>query len=316
MTSNQTRDLGRSAEMELFVKAVQFGGFSAAARASGMTPSGVSKLVTRLETRLGARLLNRSTRRLFLTQEGQAFYERCVRILADIDDAEQEVAAGSRPRGAIRVNVNLPFAMHYLLPVLPEFLKENPEISVDLTMSDQVADLFEAHTDVAIRTGPLPASQLVARKLGESGMAVVAAPGYLERNGTPKAVSDLVRHNCIGFNFPGHFKDWPFVNGNEIETFPPQGNLRASDGESLRRLALEGLGLARLALFHVGPDIEREQLISIMDDLNPGDTQGIYAVFIGRGGHLPARVRAFIDYLAAHIRVSNPSPNGAASEPP
>jgi DNA-binding transcriptional LysR family regulator len=310
MTSNQMRDLNRSAEMELLVRVVELGGFSAAARASGMTPSGVSKLITRLETRLGARLLNRSTRSLFLTQEGRVFYERCVRILADIDDAEREAAAASRPRGAIRVTVNIPFAMHYLLPVLPGFLTENPEISIDLTMSDQVADLFEAQTDVAVRTGPLRSSQLTARKLGESGMAVVAAPSYLARNGRPNAVPDLVGHNCIGFSFPGHFRDWPFIDGDRIETFSPQGNLRASDGETLRRLALEGLGLARLALFHVGPDIESGRLIAVMNDLNPGDTQGVYAVFIGQGGNLPARVRAFIDYLATHIRVSNLAPMG------
>jgi len=295
-------DTNRSGEMEVFARVVELGGFSLAAMSLGMTPSAVSKLITRLEGRLGARLVNRSTRRLQLTPEGEAFYQRSISILADIAEAEREAAAGAEPRGRLRVSTNVPFGQHYLLPLVPRFVARYPQVTLDLTLTEQVIDLMQERADVAIRVGPLRASRLVARKLAESRVAVVASPDYIARHGAPQRVADLERHNRIGFNFPRIEKGWPFQDGGAV-TVPPSGNVVVGDGESARLLALAGVGLARLALFHVGADIAAGRLVTLLDDFNPGDTQDIHAVFLGQGGPLPARVRAFIDFLAAEARL-------------
>jgi DNA-binding transcriptional LysR family regulator len=296
-------ETNRSGEMEVFAQVVAMSGFSAAARSLRMTPSAVSKLVARLEARLGTRLVNRSTRKLQLTAEGLAFYERCVRILADIDEAEREAAAGTAPRGRIRVNSNVPFGLHHLLPLVPGFLARHPQVTLDIVLTDQVIDLLEQRADVAIRVGPLRASRLIARKLGASRMAVVAAPGYLERRGAPRGLADLQAHNLIGFNFARSFEEWPFLDGGAVVTLPACGDIQVGDGEIARRLTLAGVGLARLALFHVGPDIAAGRLVPVLEELNPGDVEDIHAIYAGHGGHLPSRIRAFIDYLAGAVRL-------------
>ena len=295
-------DTNRSGEMEVFARVVELGGFSAAARAFRMTPSAVSKLVARLEARLGSRLVNRSTRKLQLTPEGQAFFQRSVRILADMDEAEREAATGTAPRGRVRVNTNVPFGLHHLLPLVPGFLALHPEVTLDIVLTDEVVDLLEERADIAIRVGPLRSSRLIARKLGASRMAVVATPAYLERHGMPATLSDLERHNRIGFNFARTVEGWPFLATDGIRMVPAIGNVQVGDGESARRLALAGVGLARLALFHVGADIEAGRLRPVLENLNPGDADDINAIFIGQGGHLPARIRAVIDYLADKVR--------------
>jgi DNA-binding transcriptional LysR family regulator len=297
-------EINRSAEMEVFARVVESGGFSAAARALRMTPSAVSKLIARLETRLGARLMNRSTRQLQLTAEGQAFYQRSVDILGDIAEAEREAAAGAAPRGRVRVNSNVPFGLHYLLPLVPRFVAAHPEVQLDIVLSDQVIDLLEQRADVAIRVGPLRSSQLMARKLGESRMVVVASPEYLARRGAPQSLAALSAHNLITFNFARIFEGWPFRENGKAVTFPASGNVQVGDGESARQLAVAGVGIARLALFHIRPDIEAGKLKPLLESYNPGDTEAVHAVFIGQGGHLPARIRAFIEYLAENIRIS------------
>ena len=169
-------EVNRSGEMEVFVRAVELGGFSLAARALRMTPSAISKLVARLERRLGARLINRSTRKLLLTSEGQAFLERAHRVLADLDEAERAVTAGAVPRGLVRVNCNVPFGLHRLLPLVPRFTAAHPEVRLDIALTDRVIDLMDERADVAIRVGSMRPSQLMARKLGQSRMAVVGRP--------------------------------------------------------------------------------------------------------------------------------------------
>ncbi|MDG2520986.1 LysR family transcriptional regulator [Caulobacter segnis] len=290
--------------MEVFARVVELGGFSAAARSLGMTPSAVSKLMSRLEARLGARLINRSTRSLQLTAEGDAFFQRAVKVLADIAEAEREAGVGAVPRGRVRVNCNIPFGHHYLLPLVPRFLAAYPEVQLDITLIDHVVvDLMQERADVAIRTGPLRESQLIARKLGTSRLSVVASPDYLARHGTPKTLAELEEHNLLAFNFSRILSGWPFLDGEggNVST-PVAGNLRISDGESLRQLTLAGAGVARLAHFHVGRDIAAGRLVPILEDLNPGDTEEVFAVFIGQDGRLPARVRAFIDFLAQEVR--------------
>ena len=298
-------ETNRAGEMGVFVRVVDLGGFTAAAQAFRLTPSGVSKLVTRLEQRLGARLLNRSTRKLALTAEGQAFYERAVRVLADLDEAERQAAAGSAPRGHLAINSNIPFGMQHVLPLVPLFLARHPEITVDIVLSDTVVDLMQERADIAIRVGPLRPSSLMVRKLGTSRMAIVGSPAYLRRHGEPRLPADLADHKGIGWTFPRTISGWPLRTREGVRTMSPPPVARASDGEAVRRLALAGVGLARLALFHVGPDIEAGRLVPLLEGHNPGDREDVHAVYLGSGGPLPARVRAFIDFLAGHIKLGD-----------
>ena len=297
-------DVNRSGEMEVFVRVVDLGGFSAAARAFRMTPAAVSKLLARLESRLGVRLINRSTRKLQLTPEGSAYYERAIRILDDINTAEREAATGATPRGRLRVNTSVPFGLHRLLPLLPGFVKRYPEVGVDVSLTDTVVDLMEERADIAIRVGPLRESRLLARKLGESRMVVVAAPSYLAERGTPQTPADLEQHNMLGFCFIKQVEGWPFRDGRgNALTIMPSGNSLVSDGEAMQRLVVAGMGLARLTRFHVKADIDAGRLVPVLEDFNPGDLEAIHAVFVGHGGQLPARVRAFLDYLVEHVRL-------------
>lgn len=288
-------------EMQAFAAVAELGGFSAAGRALGRTPSALNKLVTRLEARLGARLLTRTTRAVRLTAEGEAFHRRAVRILAEVEEAEGE-AGGGAPRGRVRVNANLPFGVHCLLPHVPGFLEANPGVTLDVVLADEVVDLVEHRADVAIRVGPLRASRLIARKLGESPVAVVASPAYLARRGTPRTPADLDAHARIGFTFARALDDWPFRQGGEELRVPVRGPVRAGDGETARQLALSGVGLARLALFQVAADLEAGRLVRVLEAFEPGDVLEIHALFLGPAASVPARVRAFVDFVADALR--------------
>lgn len=297
-------EINRSGEMEVFICVVERGGFSAGARACRLTPSAVSKLVARLEARLGARLVNRSTRAFQLTPEGCAFYERATRILADIADAERSAGAGEQPVGRIRLNTSASYATHVLAPILPEFLERHMGVTLDLVQTDLVVDLLAERTDVAVRAGPLKSSSLVARKLGDTAMTIVASPSYIARQGKPKTVEDLDHHDRLGFGYVRTVDGWPLKNGHQTIVVPAVGRVQASDGEALRRLALGGVGLARLAGFTVREDIAAGRLIPVLEHFNPDDREAFHAIHIGRGGPLPSRVRAMLDFLAERGKVS------------
>ncbi|MEO5755678.1 MAG: LysR family transcriptional regulator [Mesorhizobium sp.] len=298
-------DINRSGEIEVFTRVVAAGSFSAAARELRMTPSAVSKLIARLEARLGARLVSRSTRRLQLTPEGTAFYDSGLRILADMAAAEREAAAGAAPRGRLRVNTYVPFGVHRLIPLMPRFLERYAEISVDLVLTDSVIDLMQERADIAIRAGPLGESRLVARKLGQSPVVVVAAPSYLEAHGVPRIPADLEHHNRMGFGFVRHVDGWPFLDeAGKTIMVPITGNTLVSDGEAMRLMTLAGAGISRLARWHVAPDIAAGRLVPLLEAFNPGDEEVTHAVYVGQGRHLPARVRAFLDFLAENARLN------------
>ena len=297
-------EVNRSGEMDVFVRVVEHGGFSPAARAIRMTPSAVSKLIGRLEARLGARLLNRSTRQLQLTPEGCAFYERATRILADIEDAERTASVGEAAVGRVRVNTSASYFSHVLAPTLPAFLALHPRVTLDIVQTDAVVDLLAERTDVAIRAGPLRSSSLVARKLGETALLIVSAPSYLERCGTPCSVTDLDGHNRLGFGYARSLDGWRLQENGETIVVPATGRVQASDGEGLRHLALAGVGLARLAAFTVREDIAAGRLVPILGHLDAGETEAFHAVHIGQGGPVPSRIRALLDFLAQHARVS------------
>lgn len=297
-------DINRAGEMEVFVQVVEQASFSTAARRCRMTPSAVSKLIARLEFRLGARLVNRSTRRFQLTPEGSAFYERATRILADMAEAERAAGAGERPVGRVRINTSASYANHILARILPDFLARYPEISLDIAETDAVVDLLAERTDVAVRAGPLKSSTLVARKLGESPLLILAAPAYLARFGEPRTIADLERHNRLGFSYARAIDGWPLKNGSETVVVPTVGRVQASDGEALRHLALGGSGIARLAGFTVREDIAAGRLVPILQHLNAGETEEFHAIHIGQGGPLPSRVRALLDFLAERGKVA------------
>jgi DNA-binding transcriptional LysR family regulator len=297
-------DVNRSGEMEIFARVFELGGFSAAARELRMTPSAVSKLVWRLETRLGARLVNRSTRGLQFTPEGRQFYDRSVRLLADLDEIERSVAKAEVPSGKIRVSANIPVGRLLLLPNVPAFLEAYPTLSLEISLTDQVIDLIEQRTDVALRSGPLKSSQLIARKLGSVRMMIVGSPGYLARHGVPKTPDQLAQHNCLDFSYARAVKNWwPLREGGVEKTIPPLGNVQASDGDALRTLALNDVGLVRLASFIVEDDIAANRLVPILEEYNPGDTDELHAVYLGRGGLLPLRIRVFLEFLAQRIKI-------------
>lgn len=297
------QDINRAAEMAIFVAVVDAAGFSAAARKLGLTPSAVSKLIARLEARLGTRLLHRSTRQLQPTPEGAAFYARCVRILEEIDSAEREAANCGAPRGDLRINCFVPFGVHYLFPILPEFLERYPGIRVDVTSAEAVVDLLRDGTDIAIRAGKLKDSALTARKLGEGPMVVLASPAYLARHGTPRTPADLAGHNLLGFNFRNQANAWPFSDGGGVTLVAPDGNALLGDGESMRHVALAGLGIARLSRMHARDDIAAGRLLPLLEHYNAGDLEEWHAVFLGPGKQAPPRVRVMLDYLLEKIRL-------------
>jgi DNA-binding transcriptional LysR family regulator len=214
-------DVNRSGEMEVFARVFELGGFSAAARELRMTPSAISKLIGRLETRLGARLVNRSTRGLQFTAEGRLFYDRSIRLLADLDEVERSVTEAEVPSGKIRVSANIPVGRLLLLPIIPAFLEAYPKLSLEISLTDQVIDLIEQRIDVALRSGPLKSSQLIGRKLGAVRMMIVGSPRYFARHGVPRTPDELARHNRLDFSYARAVKSWPLCEDGVERAIPP-----------------------------------------------------------------------------------------------
>ncbi|HTQ70768.1 MAG TPA: LysR family transcriptional regulator [Acidocella sp.] len=292
----------RAGEMQVFVRVVEGGSFSAAARQLLMTPSTVSKLIARLEERLGVRLVERSTRRLSLTAEGQLYYERGQALLGELEDVERAVAQGTRHmRGTVRVNASVAFGALALEPLLPAFWRACPHIVVDLSLSDEVVDLYLDRTDIAFRVGKLPDSSLMARKIGVARRKIVAAPAYLAQRGVPKTVDDLAQHNCLGFNFRRAAPVWPLREGGRIVDRLVQGSLLANNGETVRRLAVAGAGLARLGDYHVREDLAAGRLVEVLATAGLGDVEDIHALCPGTP-RMPQRVRVFLDFIIPELQ--------------
>jgi DNA-binding transcriptional LysR family regulator len=292
----------RAGEMVVFVRVVETGSFSEAARLLLMTPSTVSKLIARLEARLGVRLIERSTRRLVLTGEGQFYYERSQALLEQLDETEQQIAqGGAEAEGLIRVTSSVTFGVTALEPILPDFLEAYPRIVVDLSLSDDVIDLYLDRTDIAIRVGKLQDSNLMARKIGETRRRIVASPAYLAKHGTPQTPEDLVHHNCLGFNFRRAHPVWPMREGGRIVERMLSGTLLANNGETLRRMAVAGVGVARIADYHLRGPIARGELVELLPDSDIGETDEVHALFRG-AQFLPARVRAFLDFTVPRMQ--------------
>lgn len=289
--------MDRSSEMAVFVRVVEDGGFSSAARSLNLTPSAVSKQITRLEDRLGVRLLNRTTRRLSLTEEGQSFYDRSTRILADIEEAEMAVAnLHSAPRGTLRVNCGTAFGKHQISPLVPEFLERYPEVKIEITQVDTLVDLIDEQVDVAIRFGELSDSSLVARYLAGSRRAIVASPEYLERHGVPKHPSELKDHNCLTFSMTPQLNEWIFKVPEGEYPIRAEGNFSSNSGETIYEMTLAGLGVSRLARFLIERDVRAGNLVMILTDFYRDISVPIHAVYPTRR-HLSPKVRSFVDFL-------------------
>jgi DNA-binding transcriptional LysR family regulator len=290
----------RARALEVFAAVMREGSFSGAGRVLGLTPSAVARSIDRIEARLGVRLLLRSTRALTPTAEGQAYLQTARRILADLDDAEQQIADQGAPRGRLRISAALSHGRLRVVPLLGAFAQAYPNILIDFALTDTIVDVAAGQADVAIRFGPLGDSMVTARKLGESRRMIVAAPDYLARCGTPVRPEDLHRHNCLNFNFCRVEPVWPFrVDGQDV-ALTVKGSIEANNGETLGQLAAAGVGIARVGAFSVVDDVAAGRLVPVLEELNPGDVELIHAVFVG-GANTPARVRAFVDFLAERL---------------
>jgi DNA-binding transcriptional LysR family regulator len=292
----------KSGEMKVFIHVVETGSFSTAANLLKMTPSAVSKLITRVENRLGVLLFKRSTRYMALTTEGSRFYESCVRILDDIEEAEQSISDENKePKGLLRINLSLPFGTHHVIPLISLFRKKYPRISLDLSLTDALVDLQREQVDVAIRMGPLSDSSYHARKLGDSRLAIVASPKYVSTYGTPKTPYELINHKCFNFNFRRSLDEWPFLISEKMEHLPVKAEISTNNGETMRQLTLDGLGISRLAMFHISEDIKTGKLIELLHEFNPTDREEIHAIYTEQR-YIAARVRVFIDFLVEHLQ--------------
>lgn len=290
---------GRSGEMFVFASVAQGGSLSAAARLLDLTPSSISRIVTRIERRIGTRLLIRTTRSITLTAEGEAYLRGARRILADMAEVEDAITHQGVPRGRLRVSAALAHGRLAIVPLIAAFSARYPAILVDLTLSDQLADILAGEADVAIRFGQLADSPLTARKIGETGQVIVASPDYLERHGTPSQPEDLLQHNCLRFNFRRASPDWPFRRDEEEFSLKVAGTIEGNSGDALAQMAKLGAGLARIGTFTVQQDLQCGELVPVLEAFNPGDREPIHAVFVG-GAAVPARVRAFVDFLVEH----------------
>ncbi|MCM8610649.1 LysR family transcriptional regulator [Accumulibacter sp.] len=281
-------------QIEAFVNAAIRGSLSAAAQLEAVTPAVIGRRLDALEARLGVKLLLRTTRKLSLTFEGQAFLEDCQRILNDLANAEAAVSLGGvQARGHLRVSAPAGFGRRHVAPQVAAFMQSNPEVSVRLDLTDRLVDLVNEGVDCAVRIGELADSRLAVSKLGEMRRLVVGSPSYLESHGIPATPADLARHNCLSL---GQQRGWALraTPAGEAVNHKVSGNFECNDGAVLHEWALAGKGLAWRSLWEVGDDLRRGDLVSVLDDY-AAPAVGIHAVFPQRR-HLPLRVRLFIDH--------------------
>lgn len=300
--------------MRTFVTVVQEGSFSAAARRLDRSPQLVSKHVAQLEKYLGTRLLNRSTRRLSLTEAGTAYAGRARVILDEIDDMEGAVTGmTARAQGTLRVNAPMSFGISELSAVIADYQREQPDVDVDLTLNDRVIDVVAEGFDVAVRIGQLRESALIARKLAPVDLVLCAAPAYLERHGEPASPDDLAGHNCLAYAYAAERREWAFERDGRQVRVPVRGNFRANNGDALCRAAVAGAGVILQPAFIVDHDLRRDALRPLLDAWHT-PALGVYAVFAHRQ-FLSAKVRTFVDFLAARYAGKAGSDAAALDEP-
>jgi DNA-binding transcriptional LysR family regulator len=282
--------------MAVFARIVEAGSFTAAARGLGLSKPAVSKQLARLEARLGARLLNRTTRRLSLTEAGRLFHQRCVRLLADAAAAEQAVAElAEAPRGTLRIGAPMSFGQLHLAPAIAPFLARYPELRIDLSLDDRVVDLVGEGHDLAIRIAELPPSRLVGRRLAINRRVVCAAPAYLQAHGVPRQPRELAQHQCLNYSYLASGDDWRFRGPAGAESVRVAARFTANNGDVLRQAAVDGMGIILSPSFLVGDDLRSGRLVALLDGWQAADT-GIWALY-PQARQLPRKVRALVDFL-------------------
>src|ERR1041385_1799166 len=261
--------MDRLTSMTAFIKVVENEGFSAAGRHLNMSPTMVSNHIQALEERLGARLLNRTTRRVSLTEVGKAYYDRCTQILSDVGEADEIVSAlQSTPRGALLLNISPALSPAIVRPI-GEFVGRYPDVSVDMTTTDRMVDLVEEGFDLAIRITPVPESNYIVRRLGSYRHVLCGTPAYLAERGTPKVPADLTRHNCLNYSYHPFGQDWRFTTKKSVQTVRVVGNLHCNSGATLCAMGLLGQGLILLPEFLVAQDLKAGRLVSVLTDFLP-----------------------------------------------
>ncbi|HWI37066.1 MAG TPA: LysR family transcriptional regulator [Burkholderiales bacterium] len=289
--------MDRFSAMQVFAQVVEAGSFAKAAERLGMSTSAASRHVAELETHLQTRLLNRTTRRVSLTESGRAFYERSVQLLADLQEAEEEASSAAVvPRGTIRLTTSVNFGVRHVAPAIAAFVAAHPDVRFDVSLADRVVDLVEEGFDIAIRIGTPGADNLVARKLGETRLVPCASPAYLERHGAPKAPAELANHNCFTYEYVTPRNVWRFRDRSGVEqAVRVSGTLHSNNGDLLAEVAARDGGIVFEPAFIVGPDVRAGRLVPLLQDYVPPPVP-IYAVYPSRK-HLSAKVRRFVEFL-------------------
>ena len=288
------------AAIPVFVAVVENDGFSAASRTLGVSKSAVSKRINQLENHLGVLLLHRTTRKLSLTEAGERYYEHAAQALSAAGKAEDAVAElQGEPRGKLKISSSMSFGRLHVAPLIPKFMQRYPQLQIDLVMDDRNIDLVAHGIDVAIRSGDMPDSTLVARKLAPLRQVLCASPSYIERYGMPTTPSELSQRNCILFSYSGDANEWTLNKGGMSESVLVSGNYRVNNSEAILEALREGVGIGRLPTFVAGPDLKAGNLVMILESYHIPD-HIFYAVFPERQ-YLPAKVRVFLDFAIEYF---------------
>jgi DNA-binding transcriptional LysR family regulator len=291
--------MDRFGSVDAFVKAAELRNFSEVGRQMGISSSAVGKAISRLEQRLGVRLFHRSTRSVTLTPEGQLFLSRCLRVVEELEAAEAELSAASSPKGQLRVS--LPLVESLLLPVLGSFIREYPEIRLELDFSDRIVNVIDEGFDVVLRTGEATDSRLVTRALGHYTPLIVASPTYLSRRGVPAKPDDLHRHACLLHRYPstGKVDRWLLRDGDNILEMDLPPRLTVNTVEPLIALAEDGQGLAYLPNFLVRRQLSERSLVAVLPEF--ATDRKVFRAVWPSGRHLSPKIRVFVDYMAKHL---------------
>jgi DNA-binding transcriptional LysR family regulator len=290
-----------SSDMAIFQRVAERGSFAGAAEDVGLSPSAVAKLVTRLEQRLGVRLINRTTRHLALTAEGEIYLDRVREILGAIEAAESEIAsARASPRGHLRVHAFPVIAAHQLAPALPDFLARHPDITFDFIVTNRIVDLVGENVDVSLRIGPLEDSGLVSRKIVDLTRVVCASPDYLARHGRPAEPTDLAHHACLTLSRNPGAASWPFRINGKLTRIEVKGPVSADSADMLLQLAIGGAGILRMSEHVVGAAINAELLQPLLQGAQDPQAYPLYAL-MPPGRHQAPKVRVFIDFLIERL---------------
>jgi DNA-binding transcriptional LysR family regulator len=289
--------MDKFAEINAFVRVVDNGSFSAAGRELDMTTSTLSKLISRLEERLGVRLLQRTTRRLHLTAEGDAFYCRAQQVLVAMDEAEAEVVkTGLSPRGLLRLHCGTAFGTHQLAPAVPDFLQRYPNVKLDISITDQLPELSDSCFDLALRIGTMDDSSIIARRICDLERIICAAPDYLERAGTPRTPDDLQGHNCLWITSLPDLRRWPFDTLNGVRIVQVDGSVAANSAETVLQLAIAGAGITRLTDIAVSAALQSGLLVPILVDYHHVEPIPLHVIYPS-SRHLAPKVRVMVDFL-------------------